>query len=1298
MQLTSLPPEVIELSQAKSLLEMFQWQAQKKPNDICIISNDNELTFAELRASASQLAAQIVKKTTPDTSCVGVYADPSIDLLIGVWGAVFSGKAYLPLAPEYPEERIRYIIENSETDVIVTQSHLLEKISNYAPSGTRFIIIDEAIDTSEVYIPSADETDLAYVIYTSGSTGRPKGVMIENHAITSQLKWLESRGYVTSDTRILQKTPMSFDAAQWEILAPAMGGTTVIGQLGLYRDPDALMHLIKELKVTALQCVPTLLQALMDTEKFHECTSLTTIYSGGEALSQKLAKGFHDYMPECRLVNLYGPTECTINATFHEVTEADTQDPSKSVTIGQPVSETTCYVLDKNLKPVDAGMTGELYIGGIQVARGYLNRPNQTLERFIYNPENKSERIYKTGDLVKKTPDGNLQFCGRTDHQVKLRGYRVELAEVALAIESHQWVRCGAAIITDDERTNSQSLTACIELSERKAALMDQGVVSKHHQSKASKHQVKAQLSNAGLRDPALDQGKKIISLDHAEETVKQRRIAFGRKTYRFYDGGDVTIESIADLLNEYHLNEESIIEESIIDAAFLGKTLRWFGQFTSEERLLPKYAYASPGALYATQIYVECKDIDGIEDGVFYFHPIDHKVVKISNSTSGKPGVRIHFAGKTAAIENVYKNNILEVLEMETGHMLGLFQNVLAPDGYGIRPIGHCDKMHMHLNIQDDDYYLGTFEIVPAHQNWHPNVDLYLQAHEDKIEGIAKGTYKIDGANLELISEKIIKNDHIIAINQQTYKNASFGISAVSRTKESWLEYIALGHVLHRFQSNTKNFGFMSSGYSSKTGNPLRPATRITDILDDQNLPTGSSYFFIGGKITDQQYESEGMNEDRVHMQGPAEMITEDLAQSLPDYMIPNRVVIFDKLPQTANGKVDLFAIKSSDRLREALQVQPYVAPETPTEIWLADLWKTALKYEDVSREDDFFASGGNSLTAVSTISKINKHFNVKLPIQIVFEHPRLMDLAAKIDDDAPKEYSRLVQLNNGSQGRPIFCWPGLGGYPMNLRPLAQNLSKPRPFFGVQSYGINQDEIPFATISEMAKADVKEILKRQPEGPYTLWGYSFGARVAFETAWQLEQLNKQVDQVVLICPGNPRVRTFQGGATGRIADLSNKTYLAILLSVFTAKIDTKDVEACCNYCSDQKSFIEFILERRPEMDAPTAVRIMNIVRQTYEFEYNFKELAARQLVAPITIIKAEGDDYSFIEGQKDFSFVPPEIIQSHSNHYEILKPGNVETLVSMLDRSKVYGPHQFKIALNHMKLQFTQKGSHASH
>ncbi len=1298
MQLTSLLPETIELSQTKSLLEMFQWQVQKKPNDICIVSSDNDLTFAELYDSAAKLAAQIVKEATPNTLCVGVYADPSIDLLVGVWGAIFSGKAYLPLAPEYPEERIRYIIENSETDVIVTQSHLLEKISNYAPTGTRFIIIDEGNESSDVYISSANESDLAYVIYTSGSTGRPKGVMIENHAITSQLKWLENRGYVTSGTRILQKTPMSFDAAQWEILAPAMGGVTVTGVFGLYRDPDALMQLIKEQKVTALQCVPTLLQALIDTEKFHECTSLTTIYSGGEALSQKLAKAFYDYMPNCRLVNLYGPTECTINATFHEVTSVDTQHSSKSVTIGKPVFGTTCYVLDKDLRLVETGETGELYIGGIQVARGYLNRPNQTLERFIYNPENKNERIYKTGDLVKKTPDGNLQFCGRIDHQVKLRGYRVELAEVALAIESHQWVRCGAAIITDDERTNSQSLTACIELSERKAALMDQGVAGKHHQSKANKHQVKAQLSNGGLRDPDLDQGKKIIPLGYAKETAEQRRIAFGRKTYRFYDGDDVTVKSIIDLLSEYHSDIEAAHNNTIIDAAFLSKTLRWFGQFKSENRLLPKYAYASPGALYATQIYIECKDIDDIENGIFYFHPIDHKFIKISNSISSNPGVRIHFTGKTAAIESVYKNNILEVLEMETGHMLGLFQNVLAKDGYGICPIGHCEKMRTHLNIQDDDYYLGTFEIVPVAQNWCPNVDLYLQAHGDKVEGMPKGTYKINGTKLNLISEKIIKKNQVIAINQQTYENSSLGISVISREKESWLEYIALGHVLHRFQSNTKNFGFMSSGYSSKTGNPLRPATRITDILGNHNLPTGASYFFIGGKITDEQYESEGMNEDRVHMQGPAEMITEDLAKSLPDYMIPNRVVIFDKLPQTANGKVDLFAIKSSDRLREALQGQPYIAPETPTEIWLADLWKAMLKYNDVSKEDDFFTSGGNSLTAVSIISKINKHFNIKLPIQIVFEHPRLTDLAARIDDNSPKEYSRLVQLNNGNNGRPIFCWPGLGGYPMNLRPLAQNLSKPRPFFGVQSYGINQDEVPFSTISEMAKADVKEILKMQSEGPYTLWGYSFGARVAFETAWQLEQLNKQVDQVVLICPGNPRVRTFHGEVTNRTTDLSNKTYLAILLSVFTAKIDTEEVEACYKYCSDHKSFIEFILERRPEMDAPTAVRIMNIVRQTYEFEYSFKELTERQIVAPITIIKAKGDDYSFIEGQKDFSFIPPEIITSDTDHYEILKLGSVEALISILEGSTVYGPHQFKMALNNIKLQFMQKGSYASH
>ncbi|GAA3397966.1 amino acid adenylation domain-containing protein [Streptomyces roseoviridis] len=1275
-----------------------------RPEAVAVVSDDRSLTYRELADSSGRLAAHLADLGVSVDTCVGLYTEPSVDLMIGAWGILFAGAAYLPLSPEYPEDRLRYMIENSRTGVVVTQEHLRDRLAALAPSGTRIVTLADVPDASPDGVPhcgvgnllAGAETpatsggtapepaagqrltgprpdSLAYVIYTSGSTGKPKGVMIEHRSIVSQLRWMHSFGHLGTHVTVLQKTPMSFDAAQWEILAPAAGAKVVVGAPGIYRDPEALIAAVKRHRVTTLQGVPTLLQALVDLDEFRGCTSLRRVFSGGEALSQRLARSLLTELPWISLVNLYGPTETTINATACLVDPDSLGDGAGSVPIGVPVDNTPCFILDEELRPVDIGTTGELYIGGVQLARGYLHRDDLTQERFIPSPFVPTERLYKTGDLAYWNEDGTITCVGRADNQVKLRGYRVELDEISLAIEEHAWVRRAAAVVTDDPRTGFQNLVACIELNPREAALMDQGNHGGHHQSKASKLQVKAQLSDPGLRDPQELSGRPVLDLPGKEGTARQRRETFARKTYRFYDGGEVTREDVRQLLAPPPVTALSRgLDELTLPQ--LGEILRWFGQFRSTERLLPKYSYASPGALYATQMYLEISGVAGVDPGVYYHHPVDHTLVRIAGTDLTGPALKVHFAGKKRAIEPVYANNIQEVLEFETGHMLGVFEEVLPEYGLTIRPAGFTPAVKDRLDVVDEDYYLGTFEVYP--NDGEPRQDpteIYVQAHPGRIADLPAGHYRHHDGELERVSDELIQRRHVIAINQAVYDRASFGITAVSRAAEPWLEYIAMGAKLHRLQRNGLSLGFMSSGYSSKSGNPLPAARRIDEILASLGTETGPSYFFLGGKVSEEQLRHEGMNEDAVHTRGPAEIIKDELAGFLPDYMIPNRVLVMNDLPLTANGKVDVKALAASEQVRSAGSGAPYVAPATPHERWLADVWGTALKYEDVSTEDDFFAAGGNSLTAVALVNRINREFGTELPLQVVFEAPRLRDLAARIADGSDAPVSRLVRLHDdtpkGAEGitAPVFCWPGLGGYPMNLRLLGRESGLGRPFYGIQAHGINEGEQPYPTVQEMAAADVAEIRRIQPEGPYLLWGYSFGARVAFEAAWQLEQAGEKVEQLLLLCPGNPEVRSAEADRHGREASYTNPAYVTILYSVFAGSISGPEVEECLAATRDEDSFVAFVHERIPALDERLIRRITRIVGETYEFEYNFRELSERQLSAPVTVFKATGDDYSFIEGSSGYSAAPATVIDLEGDHYSVLKERGIAELVSAI-------------------------------
>ncbi|MFI5831797.1 amino acid adenylation domain-containing protein [Streptomyces sp. NPDC051578] len=1250
----------------KALPDLLAERVAEHPEATAVVYRDQSLTYRELAARSSALAEYLRHLGVSADDCVGLFVEPSLDLMIGAWGILSAGGAYLPLSPEYPEDRLRYMIENSQAKIILAQQRLVSRLRELAPKDVTVVTLrdSDAFVLPEVGTPAAaaegaHPDSLAYVIYTSGSTGKPKGVMIEHRSVVNQLGWLRETHGIDRSKVVLQKTPMSFDAAQWEILSPANGATVVMGAPGVYADPEGLIETIHKHGVTTLQCVPTLLQALIDTEKFDACSSLQQIFSGGEALSRNLAIQVTREMPGRSLINLYGPTECTINSSSYTVDPEALDEGPQSISIGSPVHRTEYHILDKDLRPVGVGEIGELYIGGVQLARGYLHRPDLTADRFLEIPLGDGAaptRLYKTGDLGQWNPDGTVQFAGRADNQVKLRGYRVELDEISLAIENHEWVRNAAVIVKNDSRTGFQNLIACVELSEKEAALMDQGNHGSHHASKKSKLQVKAQLSNPGLRDDAELAARPAYDLPGAEATPEQRARVFARKTYRFYEGGEVTRADLLDLLGA-KVTAGYSRKAADLAPAELGQILRWFGQFVSEERLLPKYGYASPGALYATQMYFELEGVGGLRPGYYYYQPVRHQLVLISErEATGKPTAQIHFIGKKSGIEPVYKNNILEVLEIETGHMVGLFEQILPSYGLDIHDRAYEPAVRELLDVADEDYYLGTFELVPHAGPREDHAEVYVQTHGSKIADLPEALYRYADGELTHFSDDIVLKKHVIAINQSVYQAASFGISVYSRAPEEWMHYIALGKKLQHLMMNGLNLGFMSSGYSSKTGNPLPASRRMDSVLAANGVEGGPMYFFVGGRISDEQVGHEGMREDSVHMRGPAELIRDDLVSFLPDYMIPNRVVVFERMPLSANGKVDVKALAASEQVNAELVERPFVAPRTETEKEISAIWAKSLRRENVSVQDDFFESGGNSLIAVGLIRELNSRLGVSLPLQSVLESPTVEKLARRLEREVAQESSRLVRLHaETGKAKPVICWPGLGGYPMNLRTLAGEIGLGRSFYGVQSHGINEGESPYETIVEMAKADIEAIKELQPTGPYTLWGYSFGARVAFETAYQLEQAGEKVDNLFLIAPGSPKVRAENGKVWGREASFANRGYTTILFSVFTGTISGPDLEKCLETVTDEASFAEFISELKG-IDVELARRIISVVGQTYEFEYSFHELAERTLQAPISIFKAVGDDYSFLENSSGYSAEPPTVIDLDADHYSLLR------------------------------------------
>jgi len=1257
----------------RTLPAMLLAQVHDRKDEIAIADQANEYSYETTLLRAVGIAAALRAKGVSYNDCIGLFIDASADLPLAMWGILFAGAAYLPLATDYPQDRLSYMAGDARVKLVLTNNRTRDRLASLLLPGVSMFNIDDVppasiteIDQVLGELAEQDGEDLAYVIYTSGTTGKPKGVAISQQAIANQLAWIAREGYLAPCHRILQKTPVSFDAAQWELLGMCCGARVVMGLPGVYRDPEELIRQIQQHGITTLQGVPTLLQALGELPAFADCDTLHSLFSGGEGLSRKLARNLLRTLPDCRLVNLYGPTECTINATHYRIDQRSLAHEWEIAPIGLPVAGLHCQVLDHQLVPVAPGQTGELFIGGTQLAHGYLFRPEQTEEKFpkLYlDAAHPPVRMYRTGDLVKVDQDGVLHFVGRTDNQIKFRGYRIELDEIRLAIENHDWVKSAAVFVKENARSGHAQLIGAVELNPNEARLMDQGAAESHHQTKSTRHQIKAQLSGRGFRSEDSLVGKRQIALPGQQETAAQRERVFARKTYRFFHGGSVAVADILQLLAMQPEGAPSALLADL-DAAQLGEILRYLGQFNSVERLLPKFGYASPGALYATQVYIELNDVAGLPAGIYYYHPVQHRLYLLAGITATTPRLRLHFVGKTPAIREVYKNNILEVLEMETGHVLGMLDHVLPTYGYGIGQGSYTPDVLARLDCPDEHDYLGSYDIVPLAERVDDLVvDIYVQAQQGRISDLADGNYLYRQGKLNKVSGFLIEQRHVIAINQQVYQRASGGLSFVSQSDVPWRQYIDLGRSLQRMQMNRLGFGSMSSGYSSKSGNNLATALRLNDIISDAGRKAGPSYFCLFGKISAAQVSHIGMDEDAVHMKGPAELIRADLLNSLPDYMVPGRMIIVNQMPHSASGKVDVHALKQSADFQLADQEQPFVLARDETEQAISQIWCHILGLEQVSIVDDFFALGGNSIQAVAIARAINRQFAVDLPIQLIFSAPTIETLAQAVSGGEVQTASRAIVLAGHTGHHATFCWPGLGGYPMNLRQLGEAMAGDSRFYGMQSHGINAGETAYSSIEAMASEDVQLIRSLQPRGPYALWGYSFGARVAYEVAYQLEQQGETVSELVLLAPGSPQLPYTEPVSRDENELFANPAFLTILLSVFAHDIDPALSAACLARVNSRAAFITFVAETFPAMDRTLIEAIVNVVTVTYSPDYQIA-LADKPLRCAISVWRARGDGESFIaEGARaglDIYWHDLAV-----GHYTVLKPEGIAAMQS---------------------------------
>nr|UYH37519.1 amino acid adenylation domain-containing protein [Myxococcaceae bacterium MCy9487] len=464
----------VEYPELDCLHSLIEAQVRRTPEAVALVFEEQSLTYRQLDERANQLAWHLLSLGVGPECTVALCLERSLEMVIALLGVLKAGAAYVPLDPSYPPERLAFMLSDCAAPVLLTQRALASTLP--ASSSALRLFLDEAapllaLQPSHAPALPLSQDSLAYVIYTSGSTGQPKGAMNCHRAVANRLLWMQHTYRLAPDDCVLQKTPFSFDVSVWEFFWPLLcGARLVIARPGGHQDSSYLAHLIHRQRITTLHFVPSMLRAFLEHPDLSGCSSLRRVFCSGEGLPAELQSRFSLRLSS-QLHNLYGPTEAAIDVTAWH---CSLPSPTPIVPLGSPVANTQVYVLDSHLRPVPPGVPGELFLAGIQLARGYLHRPALTAERFIPDPfsPRPGSRLYRTGDLARWLPSGVLEFLGRLDDQIKLRGLRIELGEIEAVLSLHPAVSQCVVLARSDSPEHVQLVAYAVPSQEQAHPLL----------------------------------------------------------------------------------------------------------------------------------------------------------------------------------------------------------------------------------------------------------------------------------------------------------------------------------------------------------------------------------------------------------------------------------------------------------------------------------------------------------------------------------------------------------------------------------------------------------------------------------------------------------------------------------------------------------------------------------------------------------------------------------------------------------------------------------------------------------
>ncbi|MFH8749634.1 non-ribosomal peptide synthetase [Streptomyces rimosus] len=990
-----------------TLVDLVEAQVKRSPEATAVLYGDTALTYAELNARANRLARHLVGLGVGPERLVAVALPRSAETVVALLGVLKSGGAYLPLDPDDPAERLLATLRDARPQLaLVTRDNGLDT----AAAGVPALVLDDAETTdaiarhaagnladSERTTPLTPASPL-YVIYTSGSTGRPKGVLVEHRGLANNLQWMRAAYPVGPGDVLLFRTSVRFDSVGLEIWFPLLTGAAIsVAPADVVRDPQRLVAHIAEHGVTVAQFPPSLLATLPEPPAGH---AVRHIWSSGEALRPDLAARISTAW-NSQLSNLYGPTEMTIQVASAVWTGEDTG--GHAVPIGRPMWNTRVFVLDVGLRPVPVGVVGELYVTGVQVARGYVGRPGLTAERFVACPFAPGARMYRTGDLVRRRADGQLEFAGRADEQVKLRGFRIEPGEIESLLTASDGIR-QAVVVAREDVPGDQRLAAYV----------------------VPDLDVAAQAGADADGDAQVEEWREIY--DSVYAGTDARGIAFGEDFSGWdssYTGEPIPLsemrawrDAVVDRVREFGGRRvlEIGVGSGLLMAHLAGGVDEYWGTDLSAaviERLTGQVAEAGLSERVRLRSQA-ADDVTGLPAGYFdtvlinsvvqYFPDGEYLARVVGRALDLlAPGGRLVIgdvrhagslralraavqSGRGAAARTVVDRAVLLEKELVVApeffaglaagdERVGALDVRLKPGAYHNELTRHRYEVVLHKAPERVVDLSGVRQVA-----WSAGLDL---------GALPEGPLRITGIpNARLMAEVAVERA-LDGLDAEDFGGAPVDPQdLVERGREHGLRVIPT----------------WSSRSVALFDAVLLPADNGDALLSGVYVPATT-----GGPWTNHPVAAKGIG-------AIVEAARDHLAARLPAYMVPSALMVLDRLPLTPNGKLD----------RKALPVPEYAAtpggraPRTPQEEVLCGLFAEVLGVGRVGIDDSFFDLGGHSLLTTRLVSRIRGSLGVEVPIAAVFEAPTVAGLAARLTGNgrtrtalAPMERPGTVPLS---------------------------------------------------------------------------------------------------------------------------------------------------------------------------------------------------------------------------------------------------------------------------------------------